>query len=76
MHPFFFIVTNDKFFRIDLNEITKVTVIKDQAEFHTSPRTYYASVSIDEIKQLLPSNQFIWISEDTAVPLALSARSC
>lgn len=67
MHPFFFIISEGKFVRIDLENIMYVIEAKDYVYLSTKAGDYKPDVSIEKIKELLPCDQFIWINETTAI---------
>jgi hypothetical protein len=66
MQNFFFIATGGKFLRIDLAKVTRVTSINDTVCLQTLSESHSLFMSVDQVKQLLPPDRFVWVSENIA----------
>ena len=73
MQNFFFIATGGKFLRIDLDKVTRVTSINDSVCLQTLSGSHSVFMSVDQVKQLLPPDRFVWVSENIAEPISSPA---
>jgi hypothetical protein len=67
MQNFFFIVSNAKFLRVDLEKIVCVVGINDRVQLHTVNDIYTPQVQMEKIRELLPGERFIWVGKRVAV---------
>ncbi len=67
MQHFFFIVSNGKFLRVDLEKIVCVVGVGDHVQVHTTDDIYTPQVEIEKISKHLPEERFIWVGKNMAV---------
>lgn len=63
MHPFFFIVSNEKFSRVDLEKIVCVVGMGDRVQVHTTEEIYEPVVKMEQLREILPEERFWRVSE-------------
>jgi hypothetical protein len=59
---FFFMISNGKFMRIDLNELICCISMNDHAHLHTDINLIKSPLSLKQMKELLKEDKFIWIN--------------
>ncbi|MCG2618120.1 hypothetical protein LZZ85_27705 [Terrimonas sp. NA20] len=67
MQNFFFIVSNGKFLRVDLEKVVCVVGIGDRVQVHTADDIYTPQVKMERIREKLRKERFIWVGESMAV---------
>ncbi|PZR28271.1 MAG: hypothetical protein DI535_07655 [Citrobacter freundii] len=71
MQHFFFIVSNGKFSRLDLEKIVCVVGIADRVQVHTTDEIHTPKVNMERIREQLPEERFIWIGKRMSVAKAM-----
>jgi hypothetical protein len=67
MQNFFFIVSNNKFLRVDLEKIVCVVEIDDRVQVHMADDIYTPQVKMERIREQLREERFILVGENMAV---------
>ncbi|PZR28682.1 MAG: hypothetical protein DI535_05980 [Citrobacter freundii] len=74
-HPhFFFITSTQKFVRMDLDHILCGIAMDDHAFLHTTNGFHKPTLTNDQLKELLPTDQFTWINKSIAVRRDLASQ--
>ena len=71
MPPFFFIISNSKFLRVDLDKIVCVVKTSDGVQVHTNNAIYEPVVTMDELKSVLPEDLFTYVNPKLVVAKAI-----
>jgi hypothetical protein len=72
MQNFFFIVSNGKFLRVDLEKIVCVVEINDRVQVHTEDDIYEPRVKMEKLRELLPERNFTWVNQRMAIARGIS----
>ncbi len=64
---FFFAIANDKFLRVDLDQLVCCISMNDHAQLHTATDFNTLSLMAQQTKELLKEDQFLWINDHIAL---------
>jgi hypothetical protein len=64
---FFFTISNGKFLRIDLNQLVCGISMNDRAHLHTETDLNKPALTLQQMKELLKEDLFIWINDRIAL---------